>query len=185
MLSSRSFLLTSLIGSGTLHIYTFDPSPPHCVATLLLPATKCRSGLSPLESMSVSFHCGPLSRPQPRQPFQPHACLEDAIHVISLLYVVTQPMLFRLFVRNSTFLEYVSRSDLTATPIIPWNMWGPHRTRMLHATYGYGYHWMRRAHGQRVVFPAGDRSLEVLDFSPGILRQTEGLLRCNRSTTYS
>ncbi|KAG6848179.1 hypothetical protein H0H93_002640 [Arthromyces matolae] len=176
-ISPRAYLLTYPEGNGALSIYTFasvERYHPIHVATLNLPALAEDSRLN-----TLTIHTGPFETPLPHAPFTTSPLSRVYVLTLSVMY---HPLLltltgdpprtetFYLFIKCSTFLQYLSTSEEfnLEPPSVPWSQWGPSSTRLLSGLSSYSS-WLRYVHGQRVVLPqrrdVGSSAIKVLDFN--------------------
>ncbi|KAJ7902408.1 hypothetical protein B0H13DRAFT_2335569 [Mycena leptocephala] len=150
--------------SGRLEIFTFAAegisSPTH-VATLELPELD-HSGY--IESMQIL--AGPsCAKPLSGTSFSKSN--ENRIFRVGMLLVCPNGAQWcHLFVHHRSLHKYVLdhvREKRTAAMIVPWDQWGPQKSRML---LGEDYFWNRHVHGERVALPGPNRnSVEILDFN--------------------
>ncbi|KAF9473961.1 hypothetical protein BDN70DRAFT_885353 [Pholiota conissans] len=172
-LLNRDFCMTtSLEGSGSIRLYKFvGPSalnvPVAHVATLHLPPTASHTKIA-----RIATYAGPIEAHSPQ-----YASLavndDDRLHVFMPMYNDYSEA--NLFVPQRVLMKYARRDqgeDLTPLDV-PWEEWGPRRTRMFYPAPFDSEGWSNYVHGQRVVCPGHssnedqemDARIEVLDFS--------------------
>ncbi|KAJ7872385.1 hypothetical protein B0H13DRAFT_1895400 [Mycena leptocephala] len=152
--------------SGRLEIFTFAAegisSPTH-VATLELPELD-HSGY--IESMQIL--AGPsCTKPLSGTPFSKSN--DNRIFRVGMLLVCPDDAQWcHLFVHHRSLHKYVLdhvREKRTAAMIVPWDQWGPQKSRML---LGEDYFWNRH--------PSSTRLATALHFGPSALR-LDGIFR--------
>ncbi|KAF8998302.1 hypothetical protein BDQ17DRAFT_1362390 [Cyathus striatus] len=165
-LSSRSFVVTSIVDFGCLHIYSFSyPStdPPTLVATLDFPSL-----VEGVMVHRILTHAAPiLSNPPAGSTFT--TARDSRVHVISISYngMHNSPNTshqYTLFVHNRTLMKFVEGFNEGKERIIRWEDWGPQNTRLF--ARPIPPHWLRYVHGERVVFASqGDEIVRMFDFN--------------------
>ncbi|KAK0484302.1 hypothetical protein EDD18DRAFT_707055 [Armillaria luteobubalina] len=162
-----TYILTTTREDGYIHLMEISEELGYRpIVVLCLPQI-----MNNVQVDAVITHSGPITA-SPTDGEQFIATQERRIHTFTVMYGFLDPTreaaTYTLFVRNETFLRYISDYEdrkMTLLSYIMWKNWGPGQTRML-LNEG-SFNWMRYAHGQRVVCPAlpGRNIVQVLDFN--------------------
>ncbi|PFH47233.1 hypothetical protein AMATHDRAFT_68200 [Amanita thiersii Skay4041] len=171
LLSPRSFMITSIVMSGSILLYKFsypdNPLPVH-VATLHLPEIQDNRFV-----MFLASHSGPFLANAPENTVFTTKT-DSRLHVISVGYrsanmPVANAQCF-FFVHSSTFQRYIDLHERTqaAEPFnVPWEEWGSENSRFFVSPTPS--QWLRYVQGQRVVsapeFNDGRGLIKVWDFN--------------------
>ncbi|KAF8625451.1 hypothetical protein AX17_006852 [Amanita inopinata Kibby_2008] len=176
LISPRSFIVTSILGSGAILLYRFsypEKTHPVHVATLRLPEIQNNRFV-----VFLSSHSGPfLANPPEGTVFTTSP--DSRIQVISVGYrsahapVANAHCFF--YVHNHILERYVQRyeqleADRGGRPMepidVPWEDWGLEHSRFYITRTPS--HWLRYVQGERVVCPpayhGGRGIMEVWDF---------------------
>lgn len=137
LLSPEAFILTSVEGTGSFHLYHLPENPTASavpIATFNLPPLKSEYRMG-----SLSIHSSPIhSQSLPGSLFM--TVPESFIQVVSLRYFIDAMagsiVNFSMFVHSRFFLRYIQaykggRADFQLGQAFEWDSWGPHNTRFL------------------------------------------------------
>ncbi|KAF9467524.1 hypothetical protein BDZ94DRAFT_961713 [Collybia nuda] len=190
-ITPRAYIMTSREANGSIEIFGIESEtskPPTPIASLQLP--ELDENVTP---RSITTHTGPLNTPSSNQLFVRSP--ESRMHVICIQYNISFSPQGRycMFIRNGTFLSYLSLHASGKTPAgtqVPWKAWGPKNTRF--SINKTPFAWLRYVHGQRVVYPqeTGNSmgTLQIMDFNmwPDVSKSTDSKTVktiCTRPTT--
>ncbi|KAJ7902426.1 hypothetical protein B0H13DRAFT_2513461 [Mycena leptocephala] len=175
-LSSRSYFVVhgnlqvpegETLESGQLEIFTFGGKgtnyPTH-VATLKLPELNPSGDIESMQILAGPSCANAMSG----TPFSKSNTHRIFMVAMVLMSSTDFPHYWcRLFVHHRSLHRYVldyMQEKKTVATIVPWDQWGPQKSRMLVEWYTWNGH--HHVHGERVALPLPNRdSVQILDFN--------------------
>jgi hypothetical protein len=139
-LSNRAYILMCKSGAGSIEIYTFseDGQPSVHIASLCLPPIQ-----PDITIASLSIHSGPFHAHCPEGKLFTTSP-DSRIHVATIEYqdhTRRDRTRYCLFVKNDTFMSYISSYVPPEGRTIQWAAWGARHTQFL--LHPMPFQWLR------------------------------------------
>ncbi|KJA19165.1 hypothetical protein HYPSUDRAFT_44402 [Hypholoma sublateritium FD-334 SS-4] len=180
LLGQNSFLVTRTRDSGSIALYKLHLYPisnPLHVATFHLPDIKPNSRL-----IALRTHAGPIeANPLPDSYFKRED--KNRIHVFTLSYTsftspgatLSRMTALGMYVHQNVFVSHLEDCAEKNQEVVDvkWDDWGPNYTRLMRDRSPS--HWLRYAHGQRIICSTNTNTVEILDFSLSACSEIEFL----------